>query len=466
MALKTSVTVDASLSGLVQETLGHRLDGQTRPRDHFWVTDLVNPAEAYWSRKVRIPISLELERKLAYGRDMHNRAGYWFSRLPGFAFAEGKLDGGYVGIPGVAGRLDHLLNRSILEFKTKVQAPRTADQVIEAYPHDLEQVMFYGAMYPGASKTHYLVFLDNHADALFAFQIRLSDRGMALNLMRARVNLLRAALESENPSPLGQCRYFEGCRFRRAGVCGCADLDALSTGQLRRAVGVQRIEDFETSLASARREAESDWAPEQVATWDIIAPRRRHLSRAGQAPAYAPDVRKRSARVVLEDSIRRTTQLRVDPSFRQTQLEYARTLGLTAPYGLITVARAATQPEGREVVPYIGRAPKGNARGPRYLHEYYIAELAVSCAVAQSPRGVVFLVYPDENDKVVAYDVSYRSHKDLQALLEAEIDRIRRADATGDPGVLRICPPFMEAGCNEACLCVPRTESGRKEDAE
>ena len=454
MALKTTVTVNASLSGLVRRTLERRLEGQTRPPDYFWVTDLVNPAEAFWSRKVRVPITLELERKFAYGRDMHSKAGYWFSRLPGFAFAEGKLDGGYVGIPGVAGRLDHLLNKSVLEFKTKVRAPRTAEEVIEGYPHDLEQAVFYGVMYPGASEVHYLVFLDNREDAFFAYEIRLTDRGIALNLMRARLQLLRTGLESDDPSALGRCRYFEGCRFRRAGVCGCEKLAPLDTSLLRRAVDLRRVEDFEASLDNARRDAESDWAPEQIATWDIIAPRRRYLSRSRQAPGYVPDIRKRAARVVLEQCIRETSQLSADPSLRRAQLEYARSLGLTAPYGLITVARAATQPEGREIMPYIARAPRGNARAPRYLHEYYIAELAVSCAIAESPRGVVFVVYPDENDKVVAYDVSYRSHQVLRILLEAEIDTIRRADEKEDPTMLRVCPPFMKESCNEACLCV------------
>ncbi len=282
--LVTSLGYDASLTALVNETNERRLRGGIPPPDYLRVTDIVNPATAYWSREKPIPIPPDLARRFAYGKAKHNEAAYWFSELPDFVLNEGWLDGGYVGVNGLLGKLDHLLGRSVLEFKTKHSAPRTPAKLLREFPQDLEQTLFYAALLPKASARHYLVFLDGQDSEFVAFRAEVRDRGPIINLVRLRMAIIREALDSKNPSPLGRCRYFDyGCRFRQAGVCGCGELAPLKTSALEQAVHIIRDEDFEGTLEQARLDA--GIPADDILVWDLMSPRRRYLRRLGDAPA-------------------------------------------------------------------------------------------------------------------------------------------------------------------------------------
>ena len=112
---------------------------RTFPDNYFFMTELVNPAEAYYLRlNPSFQTPEELGRKLARGTHLHNLASYWFRNLPDFLVDEGTVDGALVGIEGVRGRIDYLIGDSIVEFKTKDENPVTPQEIIHDYPNDLD----------------------------------------------------------------------------------------------------------------------------------------------------------------------------------------------------------------------------------------------------------------------------------------------------------------------------------------
>ncbi len=414
------------------------------------MTDLVNLPIAYWSRKRPLPNPPDLERRLAYGRRMHYTAGFWFSRLPGFLLGEGRLEGGYVGIERVVGRIDYLLDQSVLEFKTKQIAPRTPDDLCTSFPHDLEQTAFYGVLLPNHSRTHYLIFLDNRDDEFRVFRCRIREPGVVLTMVRQRSDMLRTALASDNPTLLGRCRYSLGCKFQQSGVCSCSALDPLDLRVLRRAIEVERDLEFEGRLQVARETAVR--GPSRITPWNLIAPRRRLLSLREAAPEYSPDTTKIASLYILRESIRETPELHVDTAINLSANDAARALGLQVSVRFVTV-HSARDPNSPLIVPCITRASHGSVRPPRDLYDFYVAELAVSCALADNAKGVVFVSYPDVHDQVVAYGVSFRRARDLRNLVEAALEDLRQAEQEDDPQLAGSCPAFMEGSCGPDCLC-------------
>jgi hypothetical protein len=131
------ITNDESLSSLLKKVMDTQLTEEPSPRNYYYITQVTNPAQTYFSRfhpDVKRPP--EIARKLAYGKQLHNFASIWFKNLPDYYAEEGLLDGAWVGVPGVRGKIDHRLGNSLLEFKTKDNLPNTPEEIFSTYPND------------------------------------------------------------------------------------------------------------------------------------------------------------------------------------------------------------------------------------------------------------------------------------------------------------------------------------------
>jgi len=113
----------------------------------------------------------------------------------------------------------------------------------------------------------------------------------------------------------------------------------------------------------------------------------------------------------------------------------------------------AGEPNGQEIVPYIARAQYGPVKREWQVAPYYIAELAVACAAADSRRGVIFIAFPEDGNKVAAYDVSFPAIDKVKERVREAVRRIRAAEDANDPNSLPECPAFMREGCSSKCLC-------------
>ncbi len=452
MELMTRVSTNASLTALLNGAYKRYIQGGGTPPPHYlWVTDITNPVAGYHSRKNPVENPPELAEVFALGNALHRQARYWFPALPGFTLYEGKVDGGYVGLSGITGYVDFLLNKSVLEFKTKQRAPQTPEQVIELYPQDVEQLLFYAILLPGAADENFLAFLDRSDSSFTAYRVELLDRGLILNLTRQRMAELRRALREDDPSRLGRCRYFKsGCKFLAAGVCSCQDFDEIDMSTLFRAIGTTRDKELERAMEQAREESKAFW--DEIAWWDLISPRRRLLRLQGRDPPYDPGKRKKAAKEVLYECIRMVQEIQPDLAVKEEARSAAWDCGVKCPTKSILV-KSAKRPGGAELRSYVAQAPMGGIRSPRDLFPFYIAELAIRCAIVGCPRGVVFLIYPDEDNKIIAYEVYFSSIEDLRALVRKQVKAIQKAEDQGNPGLVHECERFMRNGCNEYCLC-------------
>lgn len=405
--LVASIRADASLTALLKRAYEqHILGGGAPPSDYLWVTDLNNPIAGYYARTRPLPNPPELAELFALGNTLHRKARYWFRGLPDFVLHEGKVDGGYIGLDGVVGSVDYLLGRSVLEFKTKRRAPRTPEAVVSQHPQDLEQLLFYAILLPNSSDEHYLVFLDRSDDSFVAFRVRILDRGIPHSLARQRIGALRQALSDNDASHLGRCRYFEAtCKYRLAGVCQCEDLNEIDVSVLLRAVDIVRDTELESALERARRD--SEMPPEQIPWWDLISPRRRLLRRKGRDPPYTPKKKKQAGKEVLNQCIDRVQEVQPGRTLGERARAEFWDCGVSCAPRLVLV-RSAKRPGGEELRPYIAQAPLGSVREPEDLFDFYIAELAIRCAITGCPRGVAFLIHPEEGNEFRAYDVSFR----------------------------------------------------------
>lgn len=233
------------LQSLINQNIETQFTEEKNTTKHFFLTDLCNPASAYWAR-VGKPIekSPELMAKLNQGTLLHNLFENKIKNFEGVVETEVPLDGAMVNVPGVKGRIDVVINNNIyIELKTKEELPKNIEDVLENYPHDIEQVAFYSALSCEKQTYNYLVFMkDSEPYDIKVFKIKLIDKGLIQNKIKERIKLLDKAIEDKNPSILGQCRYFKkSCQNKSE--CKCNELEILSIEYFKKSLEIN--EDFE-----------------------------------------------------------------------------------------------------------------------------------------------------------------------------------------------------------------------------
>ena len=120
-----SISRDDSLASLLEIVVKKQLRSSPSPPNYYYLTDLTNPIQKFYSNNnPTVRKSQELSRKLIQGTQLHQLSGCWFRNLEGFVLEEGTLDGIWMGVDGVRGKIDYRIDESLVEFKTKDKIPK------------------------------------------------------------------------------------------------------------------------------------------------------------------------------------------------------------------------------------------------------------------------------------------------------------------------------------------------------
>jgi len=437
------VQVNESVASLLKQKIKKEKAARFIPENYFYVTHITNPAKFFWEQKRRdVEKTDKVSRKLMLGKMLEKKAGVWFRSLPEFFLEEGKLDGAWVGIPGVRGSIDYRIGNSIIEFKTKNDLPKDANTVIEKYPQDLEQLSFYSILHPDFPEINYLVFMNNAPPyKLKAFKVKILNRGGLKTLLLGRISTLRKAIENDDPTKLGRCRYFgSGCEYEENSACNCSKYEPLSIDCLKKSIELSFDEDFTKQLENAKKlSSENDLS---FSIRDVIAPRKFYLSeKLNFRDEWKGDTDNEEYLAFLGNMIRK---LSLSPSFDELK-----TLNSQMKEPRLRIAQRwlklkSSSQENGEIVPYTVKVSKNrDIKKTTRPNKYHLTELGIICASYGRPKGLIFTVYPELDNYIQVYEVIYNNPEGIMKFVKAALDNLEKALKSEDLSVMHPCPDFM-----------------------
>lgn len=444
-----SITNNESLSAMLKERIKFEKRELHFPENYYYLTHLINPAHTFWTKKFpNIPRSDNLARKMLLGKRLERLSSAWFRKLPNFYVEEGKLDGIFVGIPGVRGNIDFKIGDSIIEFKTKDSLPRSDDEIFDNYPQDIEQVAFYSTLHPMKPIENYLVFMNNIPPyKVKAFKIITQDFGKIKDLILRRIKLLNESFQKDDYVNLGRCRYYQNnCQFQENNVCKCSEVEPLQTNVLKEAIKIVYDADFTKLIETEMNN--SSIQKDMFTTKDVIAPRKYLMENNFEIEEDWKSDNVREEYMACLGNLVRKLQFRL--STRQS--EYIKNSILDP---RIYVAhkwlyiKTSNKPNG-EILPYTIKVSK--TRDPQWAnkpHEYNIAELAIICGAYQKPKGLIFVVYPEIQDLVKVYEVSFDNINEILKIVKERVDALEQASKNSELFSVEACPDFMNN--NKTC---------------
>jgi hypothetical protein len=426
--------------------MDNQLKEEPSPRNYYYVTQVTNPAQTYFSRiHPDAKRSPEVARKLAHGKRLHNFAGIWFKNLPDYYAEEVLLDGAWVDVPGVRGKVDHRFRDSLLEFKTKAALPQTADEIISNYPHDLEQITFYSVLHPASPKNNYLVFMhDAPPYEIKAFRIEIEDKGTIKSILFSRINLLDKAIQTNDPTNLGRCRFFEtGCQYRMQGLCSCAEFEPLNTAPLERSIEITYDEEFTEQLIHAR---ETSGAPDifSMSVRDIIAPRKHYMETVTglESPHTTEDTEEFKACLWASLGILKKSQgIDLDRTERQSIIQSQ--LDSRARIAFRWMKMKSSVHRDGEIIPYIEKISMIDNMKFTKPSKYHLAELGIICALYGKSKGLMIKVFPNLDKLVVVHQITYKKPEEILRKIKSIIDITEDAEKSDNLLSLPMCPDWM-----------------------
>jgi hypothetical protein len=438
-----------SLASLLKTVMEKQLTEETAPKNYYYVTHVTNPVQTYFSRlnpDVKRP--KEIIRKLARGKQLHSYANIWFKNLPDFYTDEALLDGAWVGIQGVRGKIDHRIGNSLVEFKTKESLPKSPEDIIFTYPNDLEQIAFYSVIHPSIPKINYLVFMrDSSPYEIKAFKIKIKEKGTIKSILISRINLLNKAFETEDPSKLGRCRYYgTGCQYHIHEVCSCSDLSPLNTDPLQRSVEITYDEEFTRKLIQARENSEK---PDvfSLSIRDIIAPRQHFMEAIYGIESTYTDDEKGEFKAFLWTSLgslKRDYNVDLNKTERQSIMQSLRDPRVRVGFRWLKL-KSSIHPEG-EIVPYIEKVNMKEDMKYTKPSQYHLAELGIICALYGVNKGLLIKLFPNMDNFVHVLQVTYKKPEEILSKVKSIIDTIEEAEKKEDLLSLPNCPSWMNDG--------------------
>lgn len=448
--LVAGLTRDESLASLLENVMDQQLTEQPAPRNYYYVTHLTNPAQTFFSiLHPDIKKPPELARKLARGKQLHSFASVWLRSLPDFVVEEGTIDGAWVNLLGVRGKIDYRLGDSILEFKTKDDPPETPEEIISSYPQDLEQLAFYSVIHPYSPKVNYLVFMKNSSPFdLKAFRVVTEGVGTIKSILISRISTLNESFETKDPSRLGRCRYYEGgCQFHVSGSCSCDRLEPIDTGALQRSVRINFDEDFTKRLEEARN---AYGMPDSfsLSTRDIIAPRKHYMEVISglESPYRGDEIDEYKACIWASvNMLKKRHKIELSGSERQSVIKSQGKPRLRIGFRWLKL-KSSIHPSG-EIVPYLLNVNLSD--NPAFIKSpstYHLAELGIVCATYDKSKGLIIRVYPNLDKLVQVFQVTYENIDHIQHIVKETIDSVEEAEQKKDLLSLPPCPTFMNDG--------------------
>jgi len=445
--LVTGWTRDESLASLLKKVMSQQLIEQPAPIDYYYVTHLTNPAQTFFSRaypEVRKPPALA--RKLALGNRLHSLASVWFRTLPNFVVEEGTLDGAYVGLLGVRGKIDYRVGDSIFELKTKDNLPENPEEIISSYPQDLEQLAFYSVIHPYSPTVNYLIFMKNSAPFdLRAFRVTTEDPGTVKSILTSRIRALSKSFETNDPSRLGRCRYYDsGCQFHVSGSCSCDKVEPLDISALQRSVRISFDEAF-TKLLESVRDTHGGSDVFSVSTRDIIAPRKHYMEAiSGLGSLYEGDEKDeyKACAWISVNKLKRRHGIDLSRPEKQSVIESQREPRVRIGFRWLKL-KSSIHPSG-EIVPYLLNI--NLSHNPAFVQNpstYHLAELGIVCATYGKSKGLIIRVCPNLGKLVQVFQITYENIDHIQHIVKRTVDSLEEAEQKENLLSLPPCPTFM-----------------------
>lgn len=448
--LVVSYSRDESLASLLKKVMDQQLTEQPVPINYYYVTHLTNPAERFFSTLCpEIEKPPGLARKLALGKRLHSLAGVWFRTLPDFVVEEGTIDGAWVGLLGVRGKIDYRVGDSILEFKTKDNPPETPEEIISSYPQDLEQLVFYSVIHPFSPMVNYLIFMKNSSPFnLKAFRVITEDVGTIKSILMSRISALDKSFETNDPSRLGRCRYYEsGCRFHVSGCCSCDRVEPIDISALQRSVRINFDEDFTKKLEDVR-DTHGTSDSFSLSTRDIIVPRKHYMEViSGLESLYRGDEKDeyKACTWASVNMLKKRHGIELSRSEKQSVIESQREPRVRIGFRWLKL-KSSIHPSG-EIVPYLLNI--NLSYNPAFVKDpstYHLAELGIVCATYGKSKGLIIRVCPNLGKLVQVFQVTYENIDRIQHIVKETIDSLEKAEQKEDLLSLPPCPTFMNDG--------------------
>jgi len=433
-----------SIAGILRNNIEKELKTQPTPKTYYYVTDLCNPCETYW-KKVRPDVKRpkKLLRKLFRGKQLHKTSSYWLSTVDDFSVYEGKIDGLYVGIPGVRGSIDYLIGKSIVDLKTKPKIPETPEEIFTNYPQDIEQVAFYATIHPENLDKNYLLFMeDTYPFGIKAFKIKIKDFGRIKSLILDRIKKLNFAFENRSPESLGRSRYhMDSCYLCELNLCDCEALNILSTESLKLAIDLSYDEQFTKKLSEVREKANT---PKNLFTiWNLLAPREYYNETIlGVSQEYNSDGKEeylsclRNLVDQLPFKVNIQDKKQIKKSLKDPRLYFG--------FKWLRI-NTSSNPEG-SLMPYIIKVSgSSNPRSALSPNMYHLSHLGILTAAHGMNKGILFVIYPKLNDLIQVYEVNYQKNGELLDYIRELIDNIETSIKNKDISILPPNPKFIKS---------------------
>jgi len=447
-----SVSSNLSLSSIIEQTVKSLSDSSPAPSSYYFLTDLTNPQQKFW--KIIAPHvkkSDALTKKLIMGNKLQTKFSNWCRLLPGFQIEEGLLDGAYVGIPRVKGRVDYIINNMIVELKTKEKIPESVNEVFEMYPNDLEQLVFYSALHPNNPEKNILLFMhDKSPFSIKVFEVITKNFDAIKSMIKERIKLLDEALSSstkEKPfEKLGKCRYhIHGCEFHNAGVCRCDRISPIDLSKLKGAIEIQQSDEFKKKLEEKIKEFENS-SSIKIYPNNIIAPRQQFMTNVLEIERsdFEGMSDKFVFRTCLSSAIYKSKLNQFAPEEKEKLQENLFDKRFSVPFSWLRLP-SSSAPGNEVILPYIVTVNMTNSNYGR-PSSYHIAELGIICASYDVNKGVILTMFPKLNKLVNAFEISYKQGeiKRTQDMIRNVINEIESAQKEEHLSMLHICPDFMD----------------------
>jgi len=259
---------------------------------------------------------------------------------------------------------------------------------------------------------------------------------------------LTQALTFNDPSNLPVCAWFgKGCDY--SSVCDCNTSSVPSSYKIAELAGKVQVD--EATRRQLLDMLSKPKPPRQFHINDLVFPRKAYFQRRKSVETvpeekvveeqgeYLRSMDEAGFISALKDVIRYGSPGEVE----NIPIQYASLSDLVwLRQGLPTMVRTPKfqSPVERERLPS--------------LFPHYFYRLGFDCALTEHPKGRLFLYYanvPEENAKVMVYDVSFRNLGDIKAEALRRVELLEKATSVAQ---LPRCPSWMCRNCEYRDKCL------------
>jgi hypothetical protein len=413
-----------------------------RPPKRISVTDLLSLKQAYFRRKhPEIVPPLERQQLMWAGTGFHDVFG---AAVSSEEYIEQSVE-----VEGVAGRID-IYETVPVEIKTTSNLSEDVD-LRRKRPGYIEQLGIYCSMVDvgtGKIVVYQRAAPPTSSAPLVVYALRFPDLKAIKKEVIRRRDLLKEAIATDDSSKLPKCPWYSmQCDY--SSVCDCRTATIPTSYEIVDLAG-EIHPDTETAQKLLAKLAEQR-PSETLRLNDIVFPRKTYFARIQRETVIDEEA------VALEEAEERLTSIDRQGFLRvlRDALEYGAAGEVQRiPANLAELKDRVLLHQG---VPTIVRTTSlryvvERNRLPEFSSHYFL-RLGFECALSNKPKGRLVLYYrnvPEEDAKLLVYDVSFRNLDILKAEALRRIELLRTAQT---PEELPSCPSWMARFCKYAPSC-------------